>query len=163
MRFAWIIALVVAAATASAQAPEQAQKTFTSAADVASMIARARSERKPDQANFIQPLLRVAPYTANLEYRVKGFDTTPNVHEHEAELVYVIDGGGTFTMGGTLRGERRVNANNVTGSGIDGGTSRHITKGDFLMVPENTAHGFTETDGTLVIMSLHLPAGGAAR
>jgi len=163
MRFAWIIALVAAAATASAQAPEQAQKTFTSAADVASMIARARSERKPDQANFIQPLLRVAPYTANLEYRVKGFDTTPNVHEHEAELVYVIDGGGTFTMGGTLHGERRVNANNMTGSGIDGGTSRHITKGDFLMVPENTAHGFTETDGTLVIMSLHLPAGGAAR
>ena len=66
-------------------------------------------------------------------------------------------------MGGKLRGDRRVNANNVTGSGIDGGTSRHIAKGDFLMVPENTAHGFTETDGTLVIMSLHVPGGGVAR
>ena len=61
MRFPLIIALVAAAATASAQAPEQAQKTFTSAADVASMIARATSERRPDQANFIQPLLRVRP------------------------------------------------------------------------------------------------------
>jgi mannose-6-phosphate isomerase-like protein (cupin superfamily) len=163
MRIPLILALAAAAATASAQAPEQAQKTFTSAADVTSMIAKARSERKPDQPNFIQPLLRVPGYTANLEYRVNGVDTTPNVHEHEAELVYVIEGGGTFTLGGKLRGERRVNASNVTGSGIDGGTPRHIAKGDFIMVPENTAHGFTETDGALVIMSLHVPGGGAAR
>ena len=66
-------------------------------------------------------------------------------------------------MGGKLRGERRVNATNVTGSGIDGGTSHHIAKGDFLLVPENTAHGFTETDGTLVNMSFHVPGSGAAR
>ena len=59
MRFALIMAIAAAAATASAQAPEQAQKTFASAADVTSMITKARSERKPDQANFIQPLLRV--------------------------------------------------------------------------------------------------------
>lgn len=163
MRFALIMAIAAAAVTASAQAPEQAQKTFASAADVTSMIAKARSERKPDQANFIQPLLRAAGYTANLEYRVKGIDTTPNVHEREAELIYVIDGGGTFTMGGKLRGERRVNANNMTGTGIDGGAPRHIAKGDFILVPENTAHGFTETDGALVIMSFHVPAGGVTR
>ena len=167
MRFALVMTLVGAAATACAQAPTPATppapKTFSSAADVASMIAKAKNERKPDQANFIQPLLRVAPYTANLEYRVKGIDTTPNVHEHEAELVYVIEGGGTFTLGGTLRDERRVNAGNVTGSGIEGGASRHIAKGDFLLVPENTAHGFTETDGALVIVSLHMPGGGATK
>jgi mannose-6-phosphate isomerase-like protein (cupin superfamily) len=119
-----------------------------------------RSRRRTKRPRFSRP---EGAYTANLEYRVKGVDTTPNVHEREAELVYVIEGGGTFTMGGKLRGERRVNTNNVTGNGIDGGTSRHIAKGDFIMVPENTAHGFTETDGTLVIMSLHLPGGGAAR
>ena len=163
MRFALVMTLVGAAATVCAQAPTPAPTTFSSAADVASMIAKAKNERKPDQANFIQPLLRVAPYTANLEYRIKGVDTTPNVHEHEAELIYVIDGGGTFTMGGRLRDEKRVNANNVTGSGIESGTSRHIAKGDFLLVPENTAHGFTETDGALVIMSVHMPGGGATR
>ena len=163
MRLALVMTLVGAAATVSAQAPTSAAnqtpapRTFSSAADVAAMIAKAKNERKTDQANFIQPLLRVAPYTANLEYRVRGVDTTPNVHEHEAELIYVIDGGGTFTMGGTLRDEKRVNANNVTGSRIEGGALRHIAKGDFLLVPENTAHGFTETDGTLVIMSVHVP------
>ena len=94
MRFALVMTLVGAAATVCAQtptpAPTPAPQTFSSAADVASMIAKARNEREPDQANVIQPLLRVAPYTANLDYRVKGVDTTPNVHEHDAELVYVI-------------------------------------------------------------------------
>ena len=49
-----------------AQGGAQPPKTFASAADVEAMINKAKSERKPDQANFIQPLLRVAPYTANL-------------------------------------------------------------------------------------------------
>lgn len=163
MRFVLLVTLLSGATSAFAQTPAQAPKTFTSAADVAAMIAKAQNERKPDQANFIQPLLQVDAYRANLEYRVKGVDTTPNVHEQEAELIYVVDGGGTFTMGGTLRGQRRTNATNMTGSGIDGGTSRHIAKGDFIMVPQNTAHGFTETEGSLVIMSLHVPGGGAAR
>lgn len=162
MRIALVLILVSAATSVFAQSSTPAPRTFTSAEEVASMIAKAKNERKPDQANFIQPLLQVPSYRANLEYRVKGVDTTPNVHETEAELIYVIEGGGTFTMGGTLRGQRRTNATNMTGSGIDGGASRHIAKGDFIMVPVNTAHGFTETDGTLVIMSLHVPGAGAA-
>ena len=156
-----LITLLGAATVVLAQQP--AAKTFTSAADVAAMTTKAKNERKPDQANFIQPLLQAAPYTVNLEYRVKGVDTTPNVHETEAEVFYVVEGAATLTTGGKLRGERRLNPTNVTGTAIDGGTSRRIAKGDFFLVPENTPHGFTETDGSLVIMSLHIPRGGAAK
>jgi mannose-6-phosphate isomerase-like protein (cupin superfamily) len=138
-------------------AQEPAMKTFTSAADVAAMISKAKNERKPDQPNYIQRLLQEAPYSVNLEYRVQGIDTTPNVHEVDAEIIYVVDGAGTFTMGGKLLGEKRLNPTNVTGSSIEGGTSRRIAKGDFCLVPENTAHGFTKTEGTLVIMSVHVP------
>lgn len=160
MRFP--IALLVTAAVACAQQP--APKTFASAAEVTAMIAKAKKERKPDQANFIQPLLQVAPYgVVNLEYRVAGVDSNPNVHETEAELVYVVEGGGTFTMGGTLKNEKRVNAANRSGTGIEGGTPRRIAKGDFVLVPENTAHSFTETQGTLVIISLHFPKPPAAK
>ena len=144
-------------------AQEPATKTFTSAADVAAMISKARNERKPDQANFIQPLLQAAPYNVNLEYRVKGVDTTPNVHEVDAEIVYVVDGAGTLTTGGKLLGVKRLNATYVTGTGIEGGSQRRISKGDFCLIPENTPHGFTETAGTLVIMSVHIPRGGPAK
>src|SRR6266567_6143924 len=134
MRFARIITFVGAATVMSAQLSPPTQ--FESSADVAAMIAKAKNERKPDQANFIQPLLKAAPYTANLEYRVKGVDTNPNVHEQEAELFYVIEGGGTLTTGGKLRDERRLNPTNLTGTAIEGGTSRTIAKGDFFLVPE---------------------------
>jgi mannose-6-phosphate isomerase-like protein (cupin superfamily) len=154
--------LVVFGAAAALLAQQPAEKTFTGAADVTQMIAKAKSERKPDQPNFIQPLLLAAPYRVNLEYRVKGVDSNPNVHETEAEIFYVVQGGGTLTTGGKLRDEKRVNATNLTGTAIDGGTSRTIAKGDFFLVPENTPHWFTKTDGTLVVMSVHVPRGGAS-
>jgi quercetin dioxygenase-like cupin family protein len=49
------------------------------------------------------------------------------------------------------------NGANLTGKGIEGGTSRKVAKGDFIMVPENTPHWFSAIDGTVVLMSLHLP------
>ena len=54
-----LITLVGTATVVFAQQP--AAKTFTSAADVAAMITKAKNERKPDQANFMQPLLQAAP------------------------------------------------------------------------------------------------------
>src|SRR6476660_2759223 len=100
MRFAWIITFVCVTGMMSAQQP--AAKTFSSAADVAAMIAKAKNERKPDQPNFIQPILQAAPYNVNLEYRVQGIDTNPNIHEAEAEMIYVVDGAGVLTVGGKL-------------------------------------------------------------
>jgi mannose-6-phosphate isomerase-like protein (cupin superfamily) len=154
MRLITILGLATAA-----WAQQPAAKTFTSAADVAGMIQKARNERKPDQANFLQPLLQAAPYTVNLEYRVKAVDGTAAVHETEAEVFYVVEGSATLTTGGTLRNEKRSNATNLSGVAIDGGTSRRIAKGDFFLVPENTPHQFTDAADALILMSLHVPRG----
>ena len=35
--------------------------------------------------------------------------------------------------------------------------SGQVAKGDFVMVPEKTPHWFSAIDGTVVLMSLHLP------
>jgi mannose-6-phosphate isomerase-like protein (cupin superfamily) len=166
VRIISIVTVVGVAAVAMAQQPNQQQaqqpeKTFTSAADVEAMIAKAKSERKPDQANFNQPLLRLAPYAVNLEYRVEGIDTPATVHEKEAELIYVVDGAATFTTGGKLVGEKRTNASNLSGTAVEGGTPRRISKGDYIIVPENTPHSFTKTQGRLVIMSVHIPRSGS--
>ena len=155
MRRLLIMTVMGVASIAMAQAP--VQKTFTSAAEVEAMIAKAKNERKPDQPNFNQPLLRLAPYAVNLEYRVEGLDTPATQHEKEAEMIYVVDGAATLTIGGKLMGEKRTNATNLSGTGVQGGTPQRIAKGDFIFVPENTAHAFTNTQGRLVIMSLHLP------
>ena len=141
----------------AAQGAAPAAKLFAGSADVTAMMAKAKSERKPDQANFIQPIVQLAPYNANLEYRVAGVKAPASVHEREAEMFYVVEGAGTLVTGGTLRDEKRTNAENLTGSAIDGGTPRRIAKGDWVMVPEKTAHWFSEIEGTIVLMSIHLP------
>ncbi len=158
-----LVSSVTLAQQAAAQNPPPADKLFAASADVTALIARARTERKPDQANFVQPIVRLAPYTANLEYRVAGVAATASLHERAAEMFYVVEGSGTLVTGGTLREEKRTNPGNLGGSGIDGGTPRRLAKGDWVVVPEGTPHWFTQIDGTLVLMSIHLPrAGGTA-
>ena len=157
--FAPAIAFVLASSSGFAQAPATppAPKLFASAADVTALIAKAKQERKPDQANFAQPIVQLAPYNANLEYRVAGINANASVHEREAEMFFVVEGAGTLVTGGKLKEERRTNPENLSGTGIDGGTRRRVSKGDYIMVPEGVPHWFGEIDGALVLMSIHLP------
>lgn len=133
----------------------QAPKLYSSAADIAAMIAKSKNDRKEGQAIVTQRILQLAPYNANLEYRSSVGAAA--VHAKEAELFYVIEGSATLVTGGTLKDERRTNADNLTGSGIEGGATRHVAKGDFIIVPENTPHWFSEINGTIVLMSIHIP------
>jgi mannose-6-phosphate isomerase-like protein (cupin superfamily) len=154
------LALALVSVSASAQqpgapGPGQAMKSFASSADVAALAAKAKSERKEGQALVAQPILQLAPYNVSLEYRAAVANAA--VHEKEAELFFVVDGAATMVTGGKLTGETRTNAENLSGTGIEGGVSRHIAKGDFIMVPENTPHWFSAIEGTVTLMSLHLP------
>ena len=152
------LTLLAAAAMAqqqAAQPTDQTMKTFSSSADVQALIAKARSERKEGQPVVAEHILQLAPYNANLEYRASVGPAA--VHEREAEVFYVIDGTATMVTGGKLVKETRTNAENLSGTGIEGGSSRSIAKGDFIVVPENTPHWFSAINGTLVVMSLHVP------
>jgi mannose-6-phosphate isomerase-like protein (cupin superfamily) len=145
----------------AAQTDAAMMKTFTSAADVQGLLAKAKAERKEGQVRAAEHILSLAPYVTNLEYRpVEG---AVAVHEKEAELVYVIDGGGTLVTGGTVVGEKRTNDANLSGTAIDGGTVRTIAKGDFAIIPEGTPHQFKPAGGALVLMTMHVPrpVGGA--
>jgi mannose-6-phosphate isomerase-like protein (cupin superfamily) len=148
-----ILTLLTAAAMAQ-QPAAPAMKTYTSSADITALIAKAKSERKGDAPTTTENILRLAPYNASLEFRAAVGPAA--IHEKEAEFFYVIDGLATMVTGGKLTEEKR-NGDNLTGTGIEGGTPRSVAKGDFIVVPENTAHWFSAINGTLVLMSLHVP------
>ena len=156
MYFKLCIATAVLAAAAVAQQPGATQsiKVYSSSSDVAAMIAKAKASRKENQPIVTDRILQLAPYSANLEYRASVGPAA--VHEKEAEMFYVIDGSATLTTGGKLTNETR-NGDNLQGAAIEGGMSRTISKGDFVVVPENTPHWFSKIDGVLVLMSLHVP------
>jgi mannose-6-phosphate isomerase-like protein (cupin superfamily) len=154
------LTLVLVSSVAFAQQPAPAtsgaaSRTMVSSADVAALIAKARVDRKEGQALLAQSMIQLAPYNVSLEYRAAVANAA--VHETEAELFYVVDGSAMLVTGGRLKEEKRTNAANLSGSAIEGGTSRHVAKGDFIMVPEGTPHWFSSIDGTIVLMSLHLP------
>ena len=155
-----LILAIGAAITASAQQAAPT-KTYASAADVAALLAKAKADHKDGQPTVVEPILRLAPYGANLEYRTSVGPAA--VHEKEAELFYVIDGSATLVTGGKLKEEKRTNAENLTGTGIEGGKSQAVAKGDFVIVPENTPHWFSAINGTIVLMSLHVPRSGSAQ
>src|SRR5207249_12064486 len=98
-----------------------------------------RAQRGPGQSG--PTLLQLAPYSTNLEYRASVGNAT--VHVHEAELFLVLDGSATMVTGGKLVGQTGTNTENLAGSAIEGGITRTIGKGDFIMVPENPPHWFS--------------------
>jgi mannose-6-phosphate isomerase-like protein (cupin superfamily) len=101
-------------------------------------------------------LIRLAPYNVNMELRKMG--QAASVHETEAELFYVIDGAGTLVTGGKLMEERRTNAENLSGTGIEGGVTKRVSKGDWILVPAGEPHQFPAVEASgLRLMSLHLP------
>ena len=145
-------ALMLLAAVAGAQQP--ADKIVATNAEIMAMVAKAKKERKPDQPTFAQPLLALAPYGANLEYRAAVGPSA--VHKKYAEFFYVIDGSATLVTGGKVANEK-ANGDNLSGTGIEGGSPRQVAKGDFVIVPENTPHWFSTINGTITLMSFRLP------
>ena len=145
-----LVLIALASWPTRAQAPAPPQGGVVSAADFAAIVAR-----QPKDRNGNQTFLQLAPYNVTMEHRV-NVPQNASIHDKEAELFYVVDGGGTVVTGGTLKNPTK-NGDNSTGPGIDGGTAKKIAKGDFILVPEGTPHWFSTIDGTLTLMSLHLP------
>jgi mannose-6-phosphate isomerase-like protein (cupin superfamily) len=139
-------AIVMAQQPAPQTAPPET-KTYTSAADVQALIAKGKAG----------PLLSAAPYNVNMEYRSTVGPAA--VHEREAEIFYIIEGTGTLVTGGKLVNETRTNPTNLSGTRVEGGSSRTVSKGDFILVPEGTPHWFSAIggNGVLVDMSIHVP------
>jgi mannose-6-phosphate isomerase-like protein (cupin superfamily) len=164
-----LVAAVVVMARPAAKPPQAPasqttaapMKTFSSSADVQALLAKAKAEHKEGQVMVAEPILSLSPYVTNLEYR--PIEGAVAVHEKEAEIVYVIDGSGTLITGGTVVGQKRTNAANLSGTSIEGGTSQTIGKGDFTIIPENTPHQFKPSGGPLVLMTQHVPRPLAAQ
>jgi mannose-6-phosphate isomerase-like protein (cupin superfamily) len=147
-------ALLVPAAAFAQTAPDM--KTIAHSADVQALIAKAKT--MPPKPLISQNIVGATPYRANLEYRT-GPAAPASIHDKENELMYVVEGSGTLTLGGTLVDGTRSNPTNQSGSSITGGTPNHIAKGDFIIVPAGTAHQIAADGGmAIALMTFHMPS-----
>jgi glc operon protein GlcG len=66
------------------------------------------------------------------------------IHNKDADIVYVLDGKATLVTGGTALNVKTVEPDELRGSAIEGGETRQLQKGDVLIVPAGVPHWFKE-------------------
>ena len=153
---AHILAFAVLAATASSAVAQSPMTQVMSDKDIMGLIEKAKADRKGEAPMVAEPILQLAPYKAQLEYRV--LKAPAAVHEKDAELFVVLQGTGDIITGGKLVDEKRVNAANLSGPEIADGQTHHVVKGDVLIVPNNTPHQVVPGGGApIVVMTMHVP------
>ena len=148
--------LIASAATASAQAP-------TGATDITAAQVQAFLKDAPRDRNSDRPIRVVdaGGYQVGVfgVFRPKGAPPNATVHQTKvAEVYYVLDGAGVLVTGGTLKKPatpRQSNLGNwtdVASNGIEGGMSRHVTKGDVIIIPGGVPHGWASTEGDVTYL-----------
>ena len=72
-----------------------------------------------------------------------------------SEVYYILEGGGTLVTGGKIVNPKPVPANRSAGprgEKIEGGVTRHVSKGDLIIIPGRTPHWWSSLDGDLNYM-----------
>lgn len=71
------------------------------------------------------------------------------VHELDADIIYVLEGTATFVTGGQIIGGKSIGPGEIRGTDVKGGETRTISKGDVIIVPAGTPHWFKEVPGPI--------------
>ena len=87
-------------------------------------------------------LTKGSNYTVIMSRRDKGGRS--EVHAADTDTFYVIEGSATFVTGGTVEGGETTAPGEIRGTGISGGDSRTLSKGDIIVIPKGTPHWFKE-------------------
>ena len=87
-------------------------------------------------------------------------------HHNQTEVYYVVEGAGTLVTGGTLvEGEpldpdgevvKHLTGPSSIGQRIEGGESRRIAKGDMLIMPAGTPHGFSALEADIAYLVVRI-------
>src|SRR6266516_2184605 len=91
------------------------------------------------------------------------------VHDKISEVYQVLEGSGTFVDGGRLVNPQRREANSEivtqlsgpgsSGTGIQGGVSRRLSKGDMVVIPAGTPHLFTDVQEPITYSIVRIDPG----
>lgn len=76
------------------------------------------------------------------------------IHRLDTDIIYVVEGTATFVTGGTAIEPKEIESNEIRGSRINGGETRQLSKGDVIIVPNNTPHWFKEVGGTFLYYTI---------
>ena len=76
------------------------------------------------------------------------------IHTLDTDIIYVLEGSATFVTGGDAVEPKETAPNEIRGTRIEGGETRQLSKGDVIIVPNNTPHWFKEVSGTFLYYTI---------
>jgi mannose-6-phosphate isomerase-like protein (cupin superfamily) len=124
---------------------------YLSASDVAKAIREAPAG----------PIAAV-PLATGAEYRVlgirRGASGEAELHEKEIDVWYVLEGQGSLVTGGTLADPKNTAPGEVRGSGIRGGETRAVGKGDLVTIAAGVPHWMSKVDAPMQYLVIKVTA-----
>jgi len=169
-----LVALAVAALAAQTPAPQQSAApgraagrgapappppapaggspgTYKTDADLMAVLKRAMDAAGNNMSS--SNVANTDQYSINVVHRVTGAGAIS--HPGWTEVHHIIEGSATFVTGGTI-------VRPAAGSGgvatIEGGVSKHVGKGDVIVIPENSAHWYKDVDGQITYLEVRFLA-----
>ena len=76
------------------------------------------------------------------------------IHSLDTDIIYVLQGTATIVSGGTAVDAKEIAPNEIRGSRIQGGITRKLSKGEVIIVPNNTPHWFKEVNGEFLYYTI---------
>jgi len=146
-----MLPLILSMAVAGAASAADPAVKLVSGADVAKAIREAPAG-----------LIAAVPLATAAEYRVlgirRGASGEAELHEKEIDVWYVLEGGGTLVTGGTLTDPKTTAPGEIRGSGIKGGETRAIGKGDVVTIAAGIPHWMSKLDAPMQYLVIKVGA-----
>jgi mannose-6-phosphate isomerase-like protein (cupin superfamily) len=134
---------------------------FISAQEIAARIIQADASVATGKMYSGEPLLLQDGHRVTMEWRNIPQNSV-HAHTTDAEMFVILDGSGSLELGGTLVNPTLQPAGPYEGPTMSAATATgaveyKVSKGDMVMIPENTAHRVSKVNGKLVLWSMIMP------
>jgi mannose-6-phosphate isomerase-like protein (cupin superfamily) len=78
----------------------------------------------------------------------RGMQRGAEMHDNTNHVFIIMDGEAEFITGGKMVDPKPEGPGQTRGTGIEGGVSHHLTKGDVITIPAKTPHQWKDTSKT---------------
>ena len=78
------------------------------------------------------------------------------IHALDTDIIYVMQGSATLVTGGAAIDAKQTEPNEIRSSRIEGGLTQRLSKGDVIIVPNNTPHWFKEVNGEFLYYTIKI-------
>jgi mannose-6-phosphate isomerase-like protein (cupin superfamily) len=78
----------------------------------------------------------------------RGVQRGSEMHDNTNHVFIIMDGEAEFVTGGKMIDPKTTEPGQTRGTGIEGGVSHHLSKGDVITIPAKTPHQWKDTSKT---------------